>query len=86
MKLIVLLSSLLLIGCASTSPKFPALPAELSQPCPELAQANPDTRQLSTLLEVVVENYGQYYQCRAKVDSFIKWHSEQQAIYNEAIK
>ena len=84
-KLILLASALLLTGCLTTAPKFPDLPPEISQTCPELREAekSPD---MSKLLDTVVQNYGTYYECRVKIDAFIEWHKSQKKVYDNAVK
>ena len=86
MKTLVLLTSVLfLTGCLSVAPKFPDLPPEIAQTCPELREAekSPD---MSNLLDTVVQNYGTYYECRVKIDAFIEWHKSQKKVYDNAVK
>jgi hypothetical protein len=84
-KLLLLVPTLLLTGCLTTAPKFPDLPSEISQTCPELKEAekSPD---MSKLLDTVVQNYGTYYECRVKIDAFIEWHKSQKKVYDNAVK
>ncbi len=86
MKYLILLPTLLLAGCLSTAPKFPDVPPELQQGCPELETALKDTTELSKLLDVVVVNYTTYYECRVKVDAWLQWHKEQKEIFDKAVK
>lgn len=85
MRVLVLIPTLLLTGCLSTAPKFPELPSDISQACPELREAE-KSPELSKLLDTVVQNYGTYYECRVKVEAFVEWHKKQQEIYNKAVK
>lgn len=85
MRVLALILTLLLAGCLSTAPKFPELPDDIKQACPELREAE-KSEQMSKLLDTVVQNYGTYYECRVKVDAFIEWHKKQQEIYNNATK
>lgn len=85
MRVLVLIPALLLTGCLSTAPKFPELPSDISQACPELREAE-KSPELSKLLDTVVQNYGTYYECRVKVEAFVEWHKKQQEIYNKAVK
>ena len=74
---------MLLLSC-STAPvkiKFPEVPQELLVPCPSLAQVNPQDHQLSSLLEVVVANYAQYYECKNRADGWQQWYNDQRRIY-----
>ena len=84
MRVLALIPVLMLTGCLSTAPKFPDIPPELQKACPELQEATQDTKQLSKLLDVVVVNYGTYYECRVKVDAWLQWHKEQKEIFDNA--
>lgn len=84
-KLILLVPTLLLTGCLSVAPKFPDLPADIIQRCPELREAE-KSQEMSKLLDTVVQNYGTYYECRVKIDAFIEWHKQQKEIFNKAVK
>lgn len=87
MKHILTLFLLLITGCAAApvSRDFPKAIEEVMQACPDLQRTSPDTTKLSEVLQVVVANYAQYHECRAKVDSWIKWYNEQKKIY-ESVK
>lgn len=78
-RLLLLLPAILLTGCLSTPVKrnFPEAIPEIMQACPELKEATKETQELSKLLDVVVVNYGTYYECRVKVDAWIKWYNDQ---------
>lgn len=83
-KIAILFVSLLLVGCQTTLPvarKFPDIPPELRTGCPELEEAAKETAELSKLLDVVVVNYGTYYECRIKNEAWLEWHSEQKKIF-----
>lgn len=84
-KLLALIPIVVLTGCMTTVPvkqKFPEVPKELLQPCPDLKQVDPTT-QLSDVLKVVTQNYSQYYDCRITIDSWIEWYKVQKDIYNK---
>lgn len=84
MKILALVFSVLLLsGCVATPVKrsFPEVPKELMVACPELKNA-PQTEQLSEVLKVVVDNYGQYHECRIKVDTWIEWYKTQKQIFD----
>jgi len=75
---------LMLLSACTTVPvkiKFPEVPQELREPCPALAQVNPQDHQLSSLLEVVVANYAQYYECKNRADGWTQWYDNQKKIY-----
>lgn len=86
-KLILLTLVLLLAGCKDDgvpiSAKFPDVPAELLQACPDLKQVDPTTTKLSAVIGVVSENYMQYHECRAKVDDWITWYNTQKKIFDD---
>lgn len=84
MKRIILITALVLSGCATSVPvavKFPDVPKDMLVACPDLSQI-PDTTKLSEVLPVVADNYGQYYTCKDNVDSWIEWYNTQQKIFN----
>lgn len=83
-RLALLLPVVLLTGCLATAPvvpKWPEVPAELLTACPDLKTVDPNNTQLSTVVEVVTDNYKQYYDCKAKVDDWITWYKGQQQIW-----
>lgn len=84
-RLSILLPVILLTGCMqATVPvavKFPDVPKELLETCPDLKKVNPDGAKLSSVITVVTENYGQYYQCKVKVDTWIEWYNAQKNIH-----
>ena len=76
---------LILSGCATKVPvamKFPAAPESLLITCKDLEQVKPNEEQLSEMLKVVVTNYGQYHECRAKVEAWIDWYKSQKEIHD----
>jgi len=80
---------LLLSACSTTVPvtmKFPEAPSELMQACPDLKTLDPNTTKLSDILEVVTDNYGQYYDCKANVDDWIEWYNTQKKIFDKVSK
>jgi hypothetical protein len=90
-----LLASLILLlaltGCASKTAvpvamKFPAVPQELMQSCPDLEQVDPKTDKLSDVLTVVTDNYMTYYQCKSTVDDWIEWYNTQKTIFDKVTK
>lgn len=86
MKKMILVLSLLLSACTTVpvARKFPEVPTELNQSCPELKLVG-DTTKLSEVVDTVVTNYGQYKECQVKVDSWIEWYKEQKSIF-ESVK
>ena len=79
----------ILSACATKVPvamKFPSAPESLLISCEDLKSVKQDEEQLSEMLKVVVENYGQYHECRAKVDAWINWYTQQKQITESVIK
>jgi hypothetical protein len=85
-KLLLILPIILLTGCLATPVKrnFPEVPKELMEACPDLKQTEP-TEKLSEVLKVVVDNYGQYHECKIKVDTWVEWYKTQKDIF-ESVK
>ncbi len=86
---IILLSLILLSGCATSVPvamKFPGAPEQLLTTCAELEKIPPTEEQLSELAKVVTKNYSHYHECRAKVDAWIDWYKKQKEIHDSVIK
>lgn len=82
-KLLLLIPIVLLTGCLTTPVKrnFPEVPQELMEACPDLKTV-PDTEKLSEVLKVVTTNYGQYHECRIKVDTWVEWYKTQKQIFD----
>jgi hypothetical protein len=88
-KLLLVVTVLMMTGCAMFSPTpvkrtFPAVPVELMEACPDLKKTEP-TEKLSEVLKVVVDNYGQYHECKIKVDTWVEWYKTQKDIF-ESVK
>jgi len=86
-KLLLVLPVFLLSGCLLTTPvkrNFPEVPKELMEACPDLKKTEP-TEKLSEVLKVVVDNYGQYHECKIKVDTWVEWYKTQKQIF-ESVK
>ena len=86
MRFLLVLSVLLLVGCASVvpvKPVWPALPPELSEACPDLKQTPIETTKMSQVLDVVVDNYSQYHDCQEKSNAWNDWYNKQKKIYEE---
>jgi len=76
-------------GCATVVPvtaRFPAPPGETyQQACPNLQKLS-DTPQLSDVSRTINTNYSTYYECAVKLDTWIRWYTEQQTIFESAGK
>ena len=84
MKKLILVCALILSACATKqgviAVKFPDVPTDLTQACPDLKQVDPSTTKLSDVLPVVADNYNAYYDCKDKVDNWIEWYNTQKNI------
>jgi hypothetical protein len=88
MKYIVLGLALVLAACSTSVPvkqKFPEVPTALVERCESLKKVEGDRVAITEMLKVVVQNYGMYYECAAKVDGWNDWYLEQKRIY-ESVK
>lgn len=86
MKKTFLILAVVLSGCATSVPvtmKFPDVPKELLISCPDLKTVDPETKKLSEILNIVVDNYAQYYNCKSNVDDWIEWYNTQKDISNK---
>lgn len=75
-----------LAGCQTTVPvhmSFPQIPEELQKSCPPLKQTDPNTKKLSEVLKDVTANYGQYNECKVKIDAWNQWYNTQKKIFEE---
>jgi hypothetical protein len=82
-RLLLLIPIVLLAGCLATPVKrnFPEVPKELMEVCPDLKTVE-QTEKLSEVLKVVVDNYGQYHECKIKVDTWMEWYKTQKQIFD----
>jgi hypothetical protein len=88
MKYIILSLTLVLAACSTPVPvkqKFPDVPKALVERCDSLKKIEGDRVAITEMLKVVVQNYGMYYECAAKVDGWNDWYQEQKRIY-ESVK
>ena len=88
MKQLIILTCIMLVGCSAAPVKmqFPAAPEELTKTCGDLTLVKQDNHQFSNFLNVVVDNYGVYYECKIQADAWKRWYDEQKKIFNEAFK
>jgi uncharacterized lipoprotein YmbA len=88
MKYIILGLALVLAACSTPVPvsqRFPDVPKALVERCESLRKVEGDRVAITEMLKVVVQNYGMYYECAAKVDGWNDWYLEQKRIY-ESVK
>jgi hypothetical protein len=84
MKYIILSLVVFLSACSTPVPvkqKFPEAPTALVERCESLKKIEGDKVAITEMLKVVVQNYGMYYECAAKVDGWNEWYLEQKRIY-----
>ena len=83
MKRLIIVAVLLITGCSSVpvAVKFPDVPKDMLESCPDLKLV-PETTKLSEVLPVVIDNYGQYYGCKDTVDNWIDWYKSQKKIFD----
>ena len=87
-RLLLILPALLLTACLGTAPvkmSFPQVPEELATACPDLKTVDPATTKLSEVVSAVSTNYGQYQECKIKIDAWTQWYNSQKKIF-ESIK
>ena len=84
MRLLIIALALSLSACVSVPVErtFPKVPEELMVTCPDLQTIPEGTTQLSTVIEAVTTNYGQYQLCQSKIDTWIQWYSDQKKIFD----
>ena len=86
---LIIVIVLLLAGCATPVPisaKFPDAPGKgAMEPCPQLQKLN-DGAKLSDVATTVTINYGTYYGCAVKSDTWIEWYNVQKKIFENAGK
>ena len=86
MRVLLLSSLLLLVGCSTTVPvrmSFPQLPEALDKPCELLEPLAQDKRELSDLLENATDNYARAKECYAKNQAWREWYATQKQIFEE---
>jgi hypothetical protein len=82
MKWLCAVLAVLLTGCvAPVKRNFPEMPSVLEQPCADL-KIVPNTNKLSTVLEVVTENYALYRECQIKSETWLEWYRTQKKIFD----
>ena len=89
MKQLVIIVALLVSGCSTPVPiaaKFPDVPPQLTEKCPQLKLIEGDVITLSNLTKTVTANYTTYYECAIKLDSWVEWYSVQKTIFENTAK
>ena len=89
MKQLGIIAALMLNACSTPVPiaaKFPDVPPQLAEKCPQLKLIEGNTTTLSSLTKTVTANYTTYYECAIKLDSWVEWYSVQKNIFENAGK
>ena len=84
MKKLLLLCLVVLLSACTTVPvarKFPEVPTELTQACPDLKLVG-ETTKLSEVIGVVTDNYFEYHKCSDKNDLWMEWYKAQKEIFD----
>lgn len=85
----VLVIVLMASGCSTAVPvvaKFPDPPGRHSnEPCPNL-QPLKDNPVISDISRTININYGAYYECAVRVDTWRDWYQEQKQNFEKAGK
>ena len=89
MRYLIIALVVLLQACSTPVPvtaKFPEPPGRLAtEACPKLQKLG-DSPKLSGVAETVTANYGTYYECAVKTDTWIEWYQIQKNIFERAGK
>jgi len=86
MRRLLLISLLVLTGCATSVPVkmgFPQVPEALDKPCERLLPLAADKKELSDLLENTNDNYARAKECNAKANAWKEWYETQKKIFEE---
>lgn len=88
-KKLFVISLLALTGCSTTVPvtaKFPKPPEKSGAmvACPQLQSLEADPK-ISDVSKTINLNYGTYYECAVKLDTWIEWYHAQKLIF-ESVK
>ena len=71
-------------GCSTAvpvAPKWPDVPKEMLESCPDLKTVDPKNDKLSTIVDTVADNYKEYYGCKDKVSDWATWYKSQQKFW-----
>jgi len=90
MKTLIVFLSVFLTACQSfvpvPPPKWPDVPTELKEKCPDLNTVDINTPSFTEFLKVVVKNYELYYYCSLKQEGWSEWYNKQKENYEKARK
>ncbi len=89
MKLAILITSFMLVGCTTPVPlvpKFPEPPSILMQSCGPLNTIDKENVLLSEFLQTVRSNYEKFHNCADLILEWQAWYKEQKIIYDNLNK
>lgn len=87
--ILFLLVLLLFTGCSTTVPvvvKFPGVPENLMQTCPQLKTIDAEKPSIIDVTKTVTENYTTYHECEVKIEGWIEWYQLQKKNFEEISK
>jgi hypothetical protein len=87
MKKLILLASIVLVGCTTipVTAKFPKAPDALTEAPKTLQTLDVAKPELSDLISNANDNYAEYYRLRDKYNGWIDWYNTQKQIF-ESVK
>ena len=82
-KILIIFSVMFLFGCTNLTvkQKFPSVVETLMEPPPQL-QETPKGASATEVFDVVIMNYGMYYEIANKLKGWQDWYELQKEIYN----
>ncbi|NBP02375.1 MAG: hypothetical protein EBU90_20110 [Proteobacteria bacterium] len=95
MKILSLIFVVFLTGCSLLQPRvvmvdppqWPEAGQTLKEPCKQLKELDPAKQlNITDILLIVVENYGNYHECSFKKDGWNKWYDQNKQMYEQAIE
>jgi hypothetical protein len=63
--------------------KFPQAPETLTEKAPVLTPLTENETQLSDIISNATENYGKFYELKAKYNAWQEWYIKQKIMYDE---
>ena len=87
--ILVLITSLAIMGCTTTVPvkqEFPGVPAVLMEKCEPLTTIDQESIVFSEFLKVVSANYTKYHTCATMMSAWQEWYTAQKKIMDEVNK
>lgn len=92
MRHIILITAIVLTGCATpvpvpvSVPKLPNMPGILREPCEQLAsierKSEDQPYDITDILKPTIENYRRAIECKIKHQATVDWYDGQRTIFN----